>query len=70
MPRYRVHYTHPEGLDTTGDYETSDRELAVDDVIEADGHEWRVREIETFEIEDYDGYVAVVRADQPEDAEA
>lgn len=70
MPRYRVHYTHPDGLDTTGDYDSAGQELGVDDVIEADGQRWRVREIEPFELEDYDGYVAVVRADQPDDAES
>lgn len=58
MPTYRVHYAHPDGIDTTGPYET-DRELTVGDVFEADGLQWEVHDVERFDLEGYAGYVAV-----------
>ncbi len=63
MRRYRVHYAHPNGIDTTGAYD-SERDLAVGDIFEVDGERWQVEEVEPFELEDYDGYVAVVRPDE------
>lgn len=61
MPRYRLHFTHPDGVTTTADYE-SERDVAVDEVIVVDGERWRVQEVEPLQIEDYDGFLAVVPA--------
>ena len=62
MPHYRVHYSHPNGIDTTGDYD-SEQELSIGDIIEVDGVRWQVQEIEPFELQNYDGYVALFPPD-------
>jgi hypothetical protein len=61
--RYRLHYTHPDGMTTTGDYEGDERDLAVGDVLVLDGKPWRIEEIEPFDLEEYSGYVAVSPAE-------
>jgi hypothetical protein len=65
VPRYRLHFTHPDGVTTTDDH-TSDDTLAVGDVVEVAGKQWRVEEVEPFQLEDYAGLVAVVPADADE----
>lgn len=61
VARYRVHYTHPDGVTTTADYD-SERDLGVSDVIVVDGERWQVQEVEPFQIEGYDALLAVVPA--------
>ena len=63
MPHYRLHFTHPDGVTTTEDYD-SDADVSVGDLIEREGASWLVQEVEPFGL-GYDGLVAVV----PEGAE-
>jgi len=65
--RYRLHFTHPDGVTTTDDHESPD-EVAVGDVIDVDGRRWQVQEVEPFALEDYDGLVAVVPFDEATEA--
>jgi hypothetical protein len=62
VTRYRVHYTHPDGMTTTGDYE-SEQEPTVGDVLDVGGGRWEVQEIEPFQFGDYNALVAVVPPD-------
>ena len=64
--RYRLHFTHPDGVTTTDDHD-SEQPLAVGDVLELDGARWRVEEVEPFQLEDYAGLAAVVPLEQPEE---
>ena len=66
MLRYRLHFTHPDGVTTTDDHE-SEEPLAAGDVLELDGVRWRVEEVEPFQLDDYAGLVAVVPLPEPED---
>jgi hypothetical protein len=59
VTHYRLHYTHPDGMTTTGDYD-SEQQPAVGDVIDVAGERWEVQEIEPFQFNGYDALVAVV----------
>jgi hypothetical protein len=59
LPRYRVHFTHRDGVTTTADH-VSERDVAVDEVIVVEGERWQVQEVEPLQIEDYDALLAVV----------
>ncbi len=61
MPRYRLHFTHPDGVTTTADYDR-DRDLGVDEVIVFEGERWQVQEVEPLRIDDYDALLALVPA--------
>jgi hypothetical protein len=67
VPHYRIHFTHPDGVTTTDDHD-SGTELSVGDVVELEGSRWQVEEVEPFQIEDYEGLVAVVPAGEAQPA--